>query len=177
MTSPRPSARPGRARRDPDCDGDPGRARPDAPRPDAPRPDAPRPGRVRQGDREKAYRPLPRAARRAAFEAGLEAYERGDFFEAHERLEPAWMGTDDLGERALHQGLIKVAAAYVHAVRGNPAGVARNLAGARDHLALAIASGEAWGIDVAPLLADVEARLADPALAATPPRIRRTTPA
>ena len=26
---------------------------------------------------------------------GLAAYERGDFFEAHELLEPAWMGTDD----------------------------------------------------------------------------------
>ena len=41
------------------------------------------------------------------------------------------MGTDDLGRRALLQGLIKVAAAYVHDVRGNPAGIARNLTGAR----------------------------------------------
>ena len=45
------------------------------------------------------------------------------------------MGSDDLEERALHQGLIKVAAAYVHAVRHNPAGIARNLTGARLHLA------------------------------------------
>ena len=41
------------------------------------------------------------------------------------------MGTDDRAERALLQGLIKVAAAYVHDVRGNPAGIARNLEGAR----------------------------------------------
>ena len=41
------------------------------------------------------------------------------------------MGTADLAERALLQGLIKVAAAYVHGVRGNPAGIARNLEGAR----------------------------------------------
>ena len=41
------------------------------------------------------------------------------------------MGTDDLVERALLQGLIKLAAAYVHGVRGNPAGIDRNLEGAR----------------------------------------------
>ena len=55
-------------------------------------------------------------------QGGLDAYDRGDFFEAHELLEPAWMGTDDPGERAFFQGLIKLAAAYVHDVRGNPGG-------------------------------------------------------
>ena len=85
-------------------------------------PPAPRQGVVRQGDRDKAWRPLTLEQRREAFETGLAAYARGDFFAAHEALEPAWMGTDDLVERALHQGLIKVAAAYVHAVRHNPAG-------------------------------------------------------
>ena len=42
--------------------------------------------------RAKAYRPLPASERVAAMEAGLAAYRRGDFFEAHELLEPAWMG-------------------------------------------------------------------------------------
>ncbi len=135
---------------------------------------APRPDRVRQGDRDKAYRPLPLEARRAAFDEGLACWVRGDFFATHEALEPAWMGTDDLGERALHQGLIKLAAAYVHAVRGNPAGTAKNLAGARDHLVAAGPAGPAWGIDVPDLLAAIDARLADPARAATPPVIRRT---
>ena len=45
------------------------------------------------------------------------------------------MGTDDPVERALLQGLIKLAAAYVHDVRGNPAGIVRNLEGARALLA------------------------------------------
>jgi hypothetical protein len=138
---------------------------------------ASRPDRIRQGDREKAYRPLSRADRRAAFDEGLAAWERGDFFAAHEALEPAWMGTDDLEERALHQGLIKVAAAYVHAVRRNPAGIAKNLAGARRHLVAAGGAGPAWGVDVPDLLVAIDARLADPALAATPPVIRRTRPA
>lgn len=133
-------------------------------------------GRIRQGDRDKAYRPLPVALRREAFESGLAAYARGDYFEAHEALEPAWMGTDDLAERALHQGLIKVAAGYVHAVRGNPAGIVKNLEGARRHLVLAGLVAPAWGVDVLTLLADLDARLAEPDVIATIPApvIRRT---
>jgi predicted metal-dependent hydrolase len=134
---------------------------------------ASRPDRIRQGDREKAYRPLPLAARQAAFTEGLAAYDRGDFFAAHEALEPAWMGSDDLEERALHQGLIKLAAAYVHAVRRNPAGIAKNLTGARLHLAAAGSAADAWSVDVTSLRAAIDARLADPALAAIPPEIRR----
>ena len=143
-----------------------------------------RTGRVVGRDgRAKAYRPLPEAERRAAIDAGLAAYDRGDFFEAHEELEPAWMGTDDLAERALLQGLIKVAAAYVHDVRGNPAGIARNLAGARRLLGEAAADGPAAnvaGVDLAALIAAVDARLADlaahrdgPTLG--PPTIQRRT--
>lgn len=137
---------------------------------------------VLQGDRRKAYRPLPVAARHAAFEEALDAFGRGDFFLAHELLEPAWMGTDDPAERALHQGLIKLAAAYVHAVRGNPAGMAKNLIGTQRHLAAAATAAAAYRVDVAALRAEVEARLrvlaADPAAPAPPaPDIRRTVPA
>jgi len=93
---------------------------------------------ILQGGRQKAYRPLAIAERVAAIEAGLAAYRRGDFFEAHELLEPAWMGTDRLAEREFLQGLIKLAAAYVHAVRGNPAGIEKNLRGARARLAASL---------------------------------------
>jgi Domain of unknown function (DUF309) len=96
---------------------------------------------VVQGGRAKAYRPLPEAQRRAAFLAGVAAYDRGDFFEAHELLEPAWMGTNDPVERDLHQGLIKLAAGYVHAVRGNPEGMRKNLRGARERLEAVVAVG------------------------------------
>jgi predicted metal-dependent hydrolase len=117
-----------------------------------------------QGDRAKAYRPIPPDRRRNALEDGLAAYERGDFFLAHELLEPAWMGTSNLAERALYQGLIKLAAGYVHAVRGNPIGVARNLQGARDLLEtsqrLDPGVSLAAGINLATLLERVDARLA-----------------
>jgi predicted metal-dependent hydrolase len=116
---------------------------------------------VGRDGRAKAYRPLPVAERAAALEAGLAAYDRGDFFEAHELLEPAWMGSDDLAERALLQGLIKLAAAYVHRVRGNPRGIATNLRGARDRLAEARADGRHdAGLDLDALLDDIDQRLA-----------------
>ncbi|HEX7497708.1 MAG TPA: DUF309 domain-containing protein [Candidatus Limnocylindrales bacterium] len=118
---------------------------------------------IMQGDRAKAYRPIPPRMRRAALAAGLHAYGSGEYFEAHELLEPAWMGTSDLAERALYQGLIKLAAGYVHAVRGNPIGFARNLRGARGHLETSLrlnpkVSLDA-GIDTAALLAEIDARL------------------
>ena len=124
---------------------------------------------VLQGGRAKAYRPLAEADRRTAFLAGIAAYERGDFFLAHELLEPAWMGTDDPVERDLHQGLIKLAAGYVHAVRGNPEGMLKNLRGARDRLdavAIAGASGLAIAalpgggqLDISALVEAIDARI------------------
>lgn len=119
---------------------------------------------VGRNGRAKAYRPLPDAMREAAIAAGLASYERGDFFEAHEHLEPAWMGTDDPAERALLQGLIKVSAAYVHEVRGNPAGIVRNLEGAQALLVEAAddrSSVERVGIDVDGLIAAIDLRLVD----------------
>ena len=117
-----------------------------------------------QRDRTKAYRPIPPDLRREALEAGLDAYNRGDFFLAHELLEPAWMGTSNLAERALYQGLIKLAAGYVHAVRGNPIGVARNLRGARELLQtsqrLDPETALAAGVDLPALLESVDDRLA-----------------
>jgi hypothetical protein len=129
----------------------------------------PRPGTILQSGRAKAYRPLPVEVRAEAVREGLEAFRRGDAFLAHELLEPAWMGTADTAERELVQGLIKLAAAYVHAARDNALGVTKNLTGAREHLAVAvtaddaarpIAIGELASIDVRRLIADIDAILA-----------------
>lgn len=130
----------------------------------------PRGATVLQAGRQKAYRPLPAAQRQAAFSAGVAAYEAGDHFLAHELLEPAWMGTDDPVERDLHQGLIKLAAAFVHGARGNPAGIGKNLGGARERLVAAGSAGhdalqERLGslgldLDLEAIVADIDARLA-----------------
>ena len=138
-----------------------------------------RPGTILQGGRAKAYRPLPAEQIAAAYADGIAAYERGDFFEAHEILEPAWMGTADLGERELYQGLIKVAAAFVHGVRGNPPGIARNLEGARSRLVAARDAGFDGGLDLDDLIAAVDDRLARLAAGETkisPPVLRRKQP-
>ena len=118
--------------------------------------------RIVQADgRSKAYRPLPDRERSSAIRSGLAAYTDGDYFLAHELLEPAWMGTADPAERALLQGLIKLAAADVHGVRGNPRGVARNLEGALDRLRYAADAGVAppESLDLRPLISDLESRL------------------
>jgi hypothetical protein len=126
------------------------------------------PGRILDSDgRSKVYRPLSVAGRQAAREAGLAAYAEGRFFEAHELMEPAWMGSAEQAERDLDQGLIKLAAAYVHAGRGNPLGMRKNLEGARRRLAAVVdthrESGEAAmaaaGVDARRLLEQVETRL------------------
>jgi predicted metal-dependent hydrolase len=138
-----------------------------------------RPGTILQGGRAKAYRPLPPDERRRAFESAVAAYQRGDFFEAHELLEPAWMGSADAGERNLDQGLIKLAAAYVHGVRGNPAGIAKNLVGARERLAESVGTDAVAGagVDVVDLIAQIDQRLGaspDDLAASAPPTIRRS---
>ena len=125
-----------------------------------------------QGGRHKAYRPLSLEDRDEAFARGVAAYERGDFFEAHEHLEPAWMGTADPAERNLHQGLIKLAAAFVHAVRGNPLGMAKNLRGARERLADALVDDvDDRGLDLRAILHDVDLRLAELASSPNPLRV------
>ena len=70
-----------------------------------------------------------------AVRAALEAWDRGDWFETHELLEPAWMGSDDVTERLRLQAVIKLAAAFVHLARGNRAGVETNLRGALERVA------------------------------------------
>ena len=94
---------------------------------------------------------------------GLAAYARGEAFDAHEAWEPAWMGTHDGAERALIQGLIKLAAADAHGGRGNPRGVARNLTGALDRLRSAAIAGATTApgvvIDLAALIDAAAARL------------------
>jgi hypothetical protein len=72
------------------------------------------------------------------------------------------MGTRDIAERELIQGLIKLAAAFVHALRSNPQGIAKNLRGARDRLAASGSAGERLGIDVPALIRATDRRLGAP---------------
>ncbi len=50
--------------------------------------------------------------------AGLEEFNRGEFFEAHETLELAWKADRSLG-RELYRAILQVAVAYLQIERGN----------------------------------------------------------
>jgi len=69
------------------------------------------------------------------------------------------MGTRDIAERELLQGLIKLAAAFVHGARSNPVGIAKNLRGARDRLAASGSAGARLGIDVPAIVRAIDRRL------------------
>lgn len=60
------------------------------------------------------------------FQEGVEHFNRGRFFEAHETWEELWLGSQGEEKRFL-QGLIQLAAAFHHFRRGNQAG-AKSLA-------------------------------------------------
>ena len=99
----------------------------------------------RAGGRRPTAR-CPRRDRRAALEAGLEAYDRGDFFLAHELLEPAWMGT----ARPRRAGAAPGPDQARRGVRPRRArrtrpGVEKNLRGARERLASAGVRARASG--------------------------------
>jgi len=57
---------------------------------------------------------------------GLEAFNRGEFFDAHEYLEEAWMDDDSVG-RDLYRGVLQIAVAYYHIKNNNFRGAAKML--------------------------------------------------
>lgn len=96
-------------------------------------------------------------------------YNAGEHWHAHEVLEDLWRATAEPERRRFYQGIIQLAAAFVHAERGNLRGVQRLLAKAEAKLQAV--SSPYLGLDVAALLramaaAGREARTA----AAAPPR-------
>ena len=77
-------------------------------------------------------------------------YHAGKHWLAHEALEDLWSATRDPQRRRFYQGIIQLAAAFVHAERGNMRGVQRLLAKATAKLEGV--SSPCLGLDVAGLL-------------------------
>ena len=99
----------------------------------------------------------------------IRRYNAGRHWHAHEVLEDLWRATGDPERRLFFQGVIQLAAAFVHAERGNMRGVQRLLA--KSHAKLAAVPSPYLALDVEALLeamaaADVEAQ----AVAADPRR-------
>lgn len=80
---------------------------------------------------------------------GVELFNRGEFFEAHEVLEDVWRTAPAENKRFL-QGLVQLAVAFHHHLTGNLVGMRsvmergmNNLAGKTD---------DSYGVSVAPLI-------------------------
>jgi len=84
---------------------------------------------------------------------GMELFNQGKFFEAHEELEAAWMA--ETGPiRDLYRGILQVAVAYYHAKHGNIVGARKMLA--RCTRWLAPFPAECQGLDIAALRDDAD---------------------
>ena len=99
---------------------------------------------------------------------GLELIRRGEYFAAHEELEVAWRAAP-AEERDFFQGLVHVAVAWYQAGRGNRVGCERQLAKAQRRLAAF--APEHRGVDLARILAQVEAAAASDSLDLPPIRL------
>ncbi len=84
---------------------------------------------------------------------GLEHFNAGEYFEAHEFLETAWRAESG-PVRELYRGVLQVAVAYYHIQRGNSAGAFKLFAHSRKWLAPFPPTCQ--GIHLARLLHDVD---------------------
>src|ERR1051326_4740716 len=88
-----------------------------------------------------------------AYRRGLELFNQGDFFDAHEVLEDVWRAAPS-EEKKFLQGLIQVAVGLHHHSRGNRLGAGSLLARAQRNLSAYPARH--GGIELANLRAQVE---------------------
>jgi uncharacterized protein len=110
------------------------------------------------------------------YQEGLEAFNSGQFFEAHELWEDVWRETPEPNKRFL-QGLIQVAAAFHHYSRQNALGTRKLLQAGL--LKLEAFPEDHLGLEIEPLRAEVRGWVA--ALVSgevpdglNPPRITRS---
>lgn len=75
--------------------------------------------------------PAPLDPRYLAF---VEAFNRGEFFEAHEVLEPLWLDLRQSSDGLFYKGLIQLAGAFVHVQKKRPLPAVALLSLARDNL-------------------------------------------
>jgi predicted metal-dependent hydrolase len=98
---------------------------------------------------------VPDAARATWFDRGLDAYERGEYFEAHELWEELWRDEPPTGDKLFLQGLIQVAAAMHKVISHRQPRPAARLLG-RALSKLHDVPAQHWGIDVARVVREAE---------------------
>lgn len=88
---------------------------------------------------------------------GIELFNRGEYFDAHEKLEEAWKEDSSPG-RELYRSILQVAVAYLQILRGNYRGAVKMFLRVRQWMDPL--PGECRGVDVAGLRRDAY-RVAD----------------
>lgn len=101
--------------------------------------------------------------------AGVDLFNEGRFWHAHEEWEEAWRAEQAPGLRLFYKGIIQTAAALVHWQRGNPRGLHLNWAKARPKLAQQPA--EVFGLRVHSLVAAMDRFEAAEGRDLSPPRL------
>lgn len=113
-----------------------------------------------------------------ALALGMQRWQQQRFFEAHELLEHVWHWSID--DKAFWQGVIQVAAAFVHHQRGNPLGVVKTIDKAApklqgvpdDHHGIDVVGLRAWCTTTrAALVDDPDAPVPVPVVAADPGQV------
>ena len=84
---------------------------------------------------------------------GFELFNQGDYYQAHEPLELAWMETPS-PERDLYQGILQLGLAYYQITRGNYRGAIKMFQ--RGHKNLIPLGKSLGGVDIMQLRADVQ---------------------
>jgi predicted metal-dependent hydrolase len=98
-----------------------------------------------------------RAAADVSLERGIELFNRGLYWEAHEAWEEAWTPDRRGPDRGFYKGLIQVAAGCLHYGRRNRRGAVNKWRSGADFLRPYLPSHN--GVDLAPLVARVDAFL------------------
>ncbi len=83
--------------------------------------------------------------------AGIELFNNGRFWHAHEEWEEAWLASDDPQIRLFYKGIIQTAAALVHWQKNNRKGLHLNWRKARAKLTAL--PPEVMGLDLPQLIA------------------------
>ena len=121
--------------------------------------------------RHPAAAPVEDVAADARFWDGVERFNSGDHWHAHESWEPVWMGLEGEEKLAL-QGLIMAAAMLHQYARGVRRGVTNHW----DNLQARLLPAPRWGLDIPDLLEQLAPYAADAArdapLARDPAQVR-----
>ncbi len=126
-----------------------------------------------QTSRDRTLPPAPAGATlafgvphlRTGFVTGVDLFNRGEFYQAHEAWESLWMRLDKGAERSLAQGLIQLGGAHIHRLKNRPREARKLFNSARCHLETASAID--W-LDVPALVTESETTFAAHAAAAIP---------